>query len=539
MKSENLSDSKAWNETAGLPQMPDSITADETDTETAGATEPDSATATPDSVKNTAPSATDETAQPDTSATPTTAQTQPETADPSADETDGLDVTGRIKPIFTRRYNPQEERFSEAQFLTAYYVLAKYAPLNTSEQYTQNQVTQTIELLPEIKTLEDVNFADIKNNPDYAPAIQYAQSLNQKETSDIEQPELDIGQPENKEKKQGTALPKIYHRDDFNLLISKVSQFLPIYSKWADTDPDNPEIPLNVGEHRGIKNKLKYGHDSQLVIAKFYSDLEEEKKAKRPDKPYTYDFMLLEQALGNLYEQGFKRVKPEVIHRQKYGLPSDADVSEFAVIQINMAITALSTVKVHLDFKEQVYNKDNIPETEYNGDIIDVKFANGYWTINRLPAIYEYSKNIGQISTIPTYLLWQDEKHNNLQVKIKNYLLQRIELAYKLDSKEVLITYKDMFLKIEYDKGDSARNRANIGAILRRILNYFKAEKYIKKHEFTKTGKEVTGVNITLHSKMEKRFKDRPAKSLKTPTKTPAKSRKISKKKAKSLPDCV
>lgn len=122
----------------------------------------------------------------------------------------------------------------------------------------------------------------------------------------------------------------------------------------------------------------------------------------------------------------------------------------------------------------------------------------------RTPCLYEYSRSVGQIVTIPKNLLQIPDLKNTDEITLmKIYLATRIELMKnKRNSvKSNSILYESITRECQtkdwdsLDKTERKRKRETVS----KILDNWKSENYIKGYTITKKGSTQTGVEIILN----------------------------------------
>lgn len=122
----------------------------------------------------------------------------------------------------------------------------------------------------------------------------------------------------------------------------------------------------------------------------------------------------------------------------------------------------------------------------------------------RTPVLYEYSRSVGQIVTIPKNLLQISDLKNTDEIALmKIYLAMRIELMRnKRNSvKSNSILYESITRECQtknwesLDKTEKKRKRETVS----KILDNWKTERYIKGYTIIKKGNTQTGVEVILN----------------------------------------
>jgi len=228
--------------------------------------------------------------------------------------------------------------------------------------------------------------------------------------------------------------------------------------------------------------------------------------------PITFYDRIVEDAIGNLFDQGFSKITPEMVYRQINGMTGARAVSKTAAQKIDRSIRRLARTWITIDFTAQLQalTKDKLAKGTIGDVILPAKniylrFADGTiksgWQIRELPQIYKYSKIIKQIATIPTALLQTQDAHRSTEEAItaKYYLFAQIErIRRKPENTKIL------FDTLFEATGDTAAlenrevRRRRILAISA-LLEHFKRERYIQAFTITRErGGKVDGVTITV-----------------------------------------
>lgn len=285
-------------------------------------------------------------------------------------------------------------------------------------------------------------------------------------------------------------------REIHNIAISKVAQEI--------TKVLNRELtPIRVSPYRA---KAVYTNITLAI------DLEENPEYIKLACPITFFDRIVEDAIGNLYEQGYTKITADMIYRQINGLKGADKVSDTAAARIERSITRLARTWIEIDYTQQaqVYLKQPVKKAVMKDHIVPAKniyiqFPNGTiksgWLIKELPQIYSYSKTIKQIATVPTALLDTKDatRSTDKMIDAKYYLIAQIErIRRKPQNSKIL--YDSLFDAI----GDNVKKK-NRDIRLRRIeyitkmLDHFKNQKYIADYTpIIERGGRIQGVTITM-----------------------------------------
>lgn len=250
----------------------------------------------------------------------------------------------------------------------------------------------------------------------------------------------------------------------------------------------------------------------EMLISVFLNDRTLPDSVK-PITPISFFDRIVEDAIGNLFEQGLTKITPDMVYRQINGQSSEKTVAKSAAQKVDRSIKRLAHTWITLDYTEQLKAKIGDVKQAKIGDVIlpaknvYIQFANGTvkagWLIKELPQIYKYSKQIKQIATIPTAILdtTQAARSTDEITTAKYYLIAQIErIRRKPDQKKIL--FDSLFEAI----GDTTAldnrviKKRRIDAITA-ILEQFKTQNYIADYKITKQrGGKIDGVMIEVSS---------------------------------------
>jgi len=296
------------------------------------------------------------------------------------------------------------------------------------------------------------------------------------------------------------------HRDKAYIATSKAAQVI--------TRIINRETTPILVSRSGAKKRM------EITVTIDQGNLPEEITLARP---ISYKDRIVEDAIGNLFDQGFSQITPAMVYRQINGLSDTRAVNPAAERKIDNCIRRLASTWVQIDYTEQLRaiakNKDKMIEKGIvQGQIVSaknvyLKFADGTvksgWKVDSSPMIYAYSKHVKQIATIPTALLNTSTvvKSTDEITAARYYILTQIERIKGSGNKRIL--FDTMFETI----GDNAPLektangyiiRSRRIAAIRTILDYFKEQGHIKGYAIVKLASKIEGVDIELPEPPEK-----------------------------------
>ena len=295
------------------------------------------------------------------------------------------------------------------------------------------------------------------------------------------------------------------HKDKAYIATSKAAQVITRII-------NNATLPIIVSRS-GAKKTM------QINVTVYNANLPEEITLA---KPVSFKDRIVEDAIGNLFEQGFSQITPAMVYRQINGLSDTRAVTPAAERKIDNSIRRLASTWVQIDYTEQLRaiakNKDKIEKGIIQGNIINannvyLQFADGTiksgWKIKDMPKIYAYSKEVKQIATIPTALLNTSTvvRSTDETTAARYYLLTQIERIKGTGNKRIL--FDSMFETIgdnaPMEKTESGRQiRSRRIAAIQTILDYFKEQGHIKGYTIVKLASKTEGVDIELPDPPEK-----------------------------------
>lgn len=228
--------------------------------------------------------------------------------------------------------------------------------------------------------------------------------------------------------------------------------------------------------------------------------------------PITFYDRIVEDAIGNLFDQGFSKITPEMVYRQINGLTGAKAVSKTAAAKIDRSIRRLARTWITIDFTAQfqALTKDKLDKGTIGDVILPAKniylrFADGTiksgWQVKEQPQIYRYSKIVKQIATIPTAILQTQDARRSTDETIaaKYYLIGQIErIRRKPENAKILFDslFEATGDAIALEKREIRRRRI---LAITAILEHFKRAGYITGYTITKErGGKIDGITITV-----------------------------------------
>lgn len=241
-------------------------------------------------------------------------------------------------------------------------------------------------------------------------------------------------------------------------------------------------------------------------------------------QPYTAYDRAVYEAICSLWEAGNTAFTPAMVYHAMNGTSGTDDggasISLQAIESVTRSIEKHRFTRLTIDCSEQIEKGQykDLKSAKYDAmmisvDGIEMKAQNGkkvkaysFTNPKRPPVLYEYSKTIGQVLSVPAKLLNSSHmiRSTDENIVIRKYLIRRIELMKGkngLQSKHITYTGVCEELGIDIDsltgnakKDTHKRIRKNTGA----LLSHLQHENYIKGYEEYKDGRTVVGVKIAL-----------------------------------------
>lgn len=228
-------------------------------------------------------------------------------------------------------------------------------------------------------------------------------------------------------------------------------------------------------------------------------------------------------------------ITPAIVYRAMTGMSAAENPSPQQIGAVTKSLDKMRFIRAVVDISQELKQRRVSLNGEYvtngiidtyllNASVIQVK-AGGKsvraYKLEKTPVLYAYSNALHQVYTVPAYLL--DVKtvdkdtgkatgirvsNTESRIQVKGYLLRRIE-GMKGDN-----ALKNDVIRLQsYEKGGkhhpglyeiagnpepTTKDATRIRDYAAAALAYWKAQNYITDYQFTKTGRQITGIKITL-----------------------------------------
>ena len=242
---------------------------------------------------------------------------------------------------------------------------------------------------------------------------------------------------------------------------------------------------------------LSYGGDSVTLSSR---------------QPFTEYDRNVADAVTSLYEYGDPShiITPATVYRAMVHQTNRETPSAQTLGAVTRSLDKMRFVRVLIDCtKELKSRKANLDGAQITGGKIDTYLlaldkievmASGKkvtaYKIIKAPVLYDYARLTNQVLTVPAKLLDVPNQSNSEQrIAIKGYLLRRIKVMQGRTPQSNRILFEKVFEaagKLDANKTEKRRIREYTAA----VLDYWKAERFIKGYTIAKDGKSVIGIDI-------------------------------------------
>ena len=229
-------------------------------------------------------------------------------------------------------------------------------------------------------------------------------------------------------------------------------------------------------------------------------------------QPFTEYDRNVADAVTSLYEYGDPShiITPATVYRAMIHSTGTETPSPQTLGAVTRSLDKMRFVRVQIDCTEElIRRKVSLNGEQITGGKVDTYLlaldkievmAGGQkvtaYKIVKTPVLYDYARLTKQVLTVPAKLLDVPNQSNSEQrIAIKGYLLRRIKVMQGRTPQSNRILFVKVFEaagKLDATKTEKRRIREYTAA----VLDYWKAERFIKGYTIAKDGKSVIGIDI-------------------------------------------
>lgn len=240
-------------------------------------------------------------------------------------------------------------------------------------------------------------------------------------------------------------------------------------------------------------------------------------------QPYTAFDRAVLNGICSLWQAGNTAFTPAMVYRAMNGLSGSGEggvkVSPQAVGSVTRSIEKQRVTRLTIDCTEQMSHYKDLKSAKFDAMMLSVegvemtaqngKKVKAYAFTNpkRPPVLYEYSRSIGQVLSVPPRLLNSTATINTTEeiIVLREYLIRRIEgmrnakNALKSQRINYAGIYNELGIILSDMDGDAKKNTTRrIRKNTEALLDHLKGNGYIKGYVEYKDGRSVAGVEIIL-----------------------------------------
>lgn len=228
-------------------------------------------------------------------------------------------------------------------------------------------------------------------------------------------------------------------------------------------------------------------------------------------QPFTAYDRTVYNGICSLFQAGNKHFTPVMVYRAMNGVTENRYISPQAVGAVTRSIEKLRVTKLTIDCTDQLKAYPKLRQATVDDMLLTVKKVrvlnqNGEiqdaYAFNSIPILYDYSRSIGQVLSIPPRLLNSSKKLNTTEevIVIREYLIRRIEgMKGKNALKSDRITYAAIYEELGIDQTAITKDKARkIRDNTEKLLGHLQAEGFISGFTEYKSGRTIAGLQISL-----------------------------------------
>lgn len=260
---------------------------------------------------------------------------------------------------------------------------------------------------------------------------------------------------------------------------------------------DGREFDLLLNKQNNISNPVTINYEDDAI------------QIQDKDKRFTPYDRSVYNAVCSLYEADNNHFTPDQVYRCMNGLTEKESVSPQAVGHVTRSIDKMRKIHAKVDYTNEMKTKNKENTDQFiiegfiiNADKIRIK-AGGYevagYRMLPKPILYEYAQVTKQVISVPSKLLNTKDVIRNTEevIVIREYLIRRIEIMKHPKNKNYSnrILFESVFNELDLPNPTSKKSM-KVRNIIFKILDKYKAEKYIKNYAIHKASRSFKGVDI-------------------------------------------
>lgn len=302
--------------------------------------------------------------------------------------------------------------------------------------------------------------------------------------------------------------------EDFQKIYTNAKEISNIQS----VKPKNALMLNNKLSLELTKDFINQGEQSINVAAKnkapitIYASMNYNDKNISLSRDFTAYDREIHNAVISLYVAGNTTFTADMVYRAMNGLTNSEKVSPQAIEVVTQSIEKSRVTKLTINVMEHVKQHNlKLEKATYDDMLLSARkievtvsgVTKQAYVFNIKPFLYEYAQSTRQIISVPIKLLnIKDTLNNSEEITVlKNYLIRRIEVMKDNDNQGNNISYESIFREIDINKenlteGAYKTKTKVIRQHIKKILEYWIKNDYIKKYEDYKEGKSIIGLKI-------------------------------------------
>lgn len=219
-----------------------------------------------------------------------------------------------------------------------------------------------------------------------------------------------------------------------------------------------------------------------------------------------YDRTVLNACIS-LFEAKNDCFTPDTVYRCMNGLMDKEKPTPQQKGAITKSLDKMRYLFCTIDFKDEAIKrkydvtKFTIEDNILNAQKIDIEAGGNTVTgyqFNSEPILYKYAQQSKQIINVPVKLLNTKSALSSTDevIVIREYLLRRIETMKNTNGKSNKVLYDRIYEETGLEEKPTKQKADKIRTSIKKLLDYWKSEKYINDYQEYKEGRAFKGIEI-------------------------------------------